>query len=94
MITHAQKTGYIWPRNEKRWYDDYYAALEAAACRRLEPYCCRHTTATRLAITENIAPQTIKRVMRWSTSKMLDRYAHPDESDADAAAATLPRSGQ
>ena len=81
LISNAQPTGYIWPRNEEKWYRDYYAALEAAGCRRLEPYCCRHTTATRLAITESIAPQTIQRAMRWSTSRMLDRYAHPDEKD-------------
>jgi hypothetical protein len=29
-----------------------------------------------------VAPQTIKKIMRWSTVKMLDHYAHPDTSDA------------
>ena len=48
----------------------------------MPPYSCRHTTATALAIDRNIAPQTIKRVMRWSTTKMLDKYAHPDQTDA------------
>ena len=91
LIDHAQPSGYIWARDEKRWYEDYYAALEIAGCRRLEPYCCRHTTATRLAVTENIAPQTIKRMMRWSTAKMLDRYTHPDESDIISAANTITR---
>lgn len=86
LIAHAQPTGQIWPRNESKWYETYYAALEAAGCRRLEPYSCRHTTATRLAITEGIAPQTIRRIMRWSTTKMLDRYAHPDDADVFAAA--------
>ena len=80
LIAHAQPSGYLWRRNETAWYADYYAALDAAGCRRLEPYCCRHTTATRLAITEGIAPQTIRRMMRWSTARMLDRYAHPDEA--------------
>lgn len=92
LIAHAQPSGYLWRRNEDAWYADYYAALEAAGCRRLEPYCCRHTTATRLAINQLIAPQTIKRVMRWSTTKMLDRYAHPDDSDILAAANTLKKS--
>lgn len=91
LITNAQPSGYIWPRDEKRWYTSYYGALEAAGCRRLEPYCCRHTTATRLAITESIAPQTIQRMMRWSTSRMLDRYAHPDKSDVHDAANTIKR---
>jgi len=74
--------GYVWTRNEKDFYTNYYAVLAAAGCRRLEPYSCRHTTATALAITEGIAPQTIKKVMRWSTTKMLDKYAHPDDQDA------------
>lgn len=82
LVANAQKSGYIWKRNEDEWYASYYAALEAACCRKLPPYSCRHTTATALAITEGIAPQTIKRVMRWSTTKMLDRYAHPEMSDA------------
>ena len=99
LVANAQPSGYVFVRNEDKWYADYYGALEAAQCRRLEPYCCRHTTATRLAINENIAPQTIKRMMRWSTSKMLDRYAHPDSADVHNAANTIkkhptPKSGE
>ena len=30
-------------------------------------------------------------MMRWSTTKMLDRYAHPDESDVIEAANTIRR---
>lgn len=89
LIAHAQPSGYLWARNEEKWYREYYAALEAAGCRRLEPYCCRHTTATRLAITEGIAPQTVRRMMRWSTARMLDRYAHPDDAAVRAAANTI-----
>lgn len=91
LIAHAQASGYLWARNESKWYADYYAALQAAGCRRLEPYCCRHSTATRLAISEGIAPQTIRRMMRWSTAKMLDRYAHPDEKDVLQAANSIRR---
>lgn len=79
------KTGLVFPWSENEFYERYYAALEEAGCRRLNPYCCRHTTATALAVDEKVAPQTIKKVMRWSTSKMLDRYAHPEEKDASAA---------
>lgn len=92
LISNAQSSGYLWIRNEDKWYQSYYAALEIAGCRRLEPYCCRHTTATRLAITENIAPQTIRRMMRWSTTKMLDRYAHPNENDVINAANSIKKS--
>ena len=82
LIDNAQPSGFIWKRDEKLWYDDYHAVLKAAGCRDLPPYSCRHTTATALAVTKNIAPQTVKKVMRWSTARMLDRYAHPDQSDA------------
>ena len=82
LIANAMPSGYIWKRNEKAWYENYYAVLEKAECRKLPPYSCRHTTATALAVDKNIAPQTIKKIMRWSTVKMLDHYAHPDTSDA------------
>ena len=91
LIDHAQPSGYIWKRVEADWYADYYAALEAAGCRRLTPYSCRHTTATALAVTKNIAPQTVRKVMRWSTARMLDRYAHPDNDAALAAVNTLSK---
>ena len=83
--------GYVWPHTTDKFYEDYYAVLKAAGCRRLEPYSCRHTTATALAITEGIAPQTIRKVMRWSTTKMLDKYAHPDDADAMDAINRLTR---
>lgn len=91
LIANARPNGYIWKHNEAEWYQTYYDALEAAGCRRLTPYSCRHTTATALAITEGIAPQTIKRVMRWSTTKMLDRYAHPTVSDALGAVDSIKK---
>lgn len=75
-------SGYILPRNEAAFYSRYYAALERAGVRRLEPYSCRHTTATALAIDQGIAPQTVQRIMRWSSTRMLDRYAHPDDAAA------------
>ena len=82
LIGHAMPSGYLWKRDEKLWYENYYAVLEKAGTRRLPPYSCRHTTATALAVDKNIAPQTIKKIMRWSTAKMLDHYAHPDTGDA------------
>lgn len=91
LIDHAQPSGYIWKRMKDEWYVNYYAALEAAGCRRLTPYSCRHTTATALAVTKNIAPQTVRKVMRWSTARMLDRYAHPDQNDALKAVNTIKK---
>ncbi len=82
LIDHAQPSGYIWKRFERVWYEDYHAVLKDAGCRDLPPYSCRHTTASALAIDKNIAPQTVTKVMRWSSARMLDRYAHPDQKDA------------
>jgi len=94
LIDHAQPNGYIWKLVEKEWYDNYHAVLKDAGCRDLPPYSCRHTTATALAVTKNIAPQTVKKVMRWSTARMLDRYAHPDQDDALAAVNTLKKAAE
>lgn len=82
LIAHAMKSGYIWSRNETKWYERYYAVLEEAGARKLPPYSCRHTTATALAIDQRTAPQTVQRVMRWSSTRMMDHYVHPDQSDA------------
>lgn len=90
MARSTSAKGYIWLHNETKFYENYYAALEAAGCRRLEPYSCRHTTATALAITEGVAPQTVRKIMRWSSTRMLDRYTHPDDQDARDALKLLP----
>ena len=86
---YAAQDGPIFTHHKTDIYNRFYAALAAAGTRKLVPYSCRHTTATRLAIDKTIAPQTVQKVMRWSTSKMLDRYAHPDYSDAINALQTM-----
>jgi len=91
LMAHARPSGRLFTASEDMWRKDYYDALEKAKCRRLTPYSCRHTTATALAIDKNIAPQTIRKVMRWSTTKMLDRYAHPDQADVQAAVDAIGR---
>lgn len=89
LIENARPDRYLWPNYRKNFCKIYYDALEAAGTRKLSPYSCRHTTATALAITKNIAPQTVQKVMRWSSTRMLDRYAHPNRDDALAAVNTL-----
>lgn len=76
----------VFYKNEKKFYEVYYKALEVAGVRKLTPYSCRHTTATILAVKKNIPVQAIKKMMRWSTAKMLNNYAHPDVEDARSAA--------
>jgi len=63
------------------FYSAYYRALSEAGCRRLAPYSCRHTTATALAVSAAVAPQTVQKIMRWASTKMMDRYVHPDTTD-------------
>lgn len=75
--------GKIFRMNEENFYKRYYASLEAAGItRKLTPYSCRHTTATRLAIDKSVAPQIVQRILRWSSTKMMDRYVHADDSVA------------
>ena len=72
--------------SENEFYKLYYVALqEAGITRHLTPYSCRHTTATVLAVHENVAPQTLQRVMRWKSTKMMDRYVTPSDQDARKA---------
>lgn len=68
------------------FYRLFYKALKIAGItRHLSPYSCRHTTATVLAVHENVAPQTLQRVMRWKSTRMMDRYVTPTDQDARKA---------
>lgn len=83
----AQKPeGRIFPMSEDDFYTMYYTALKDAGIERhLTPYSCRTTTATTLAVHREVAPQVVQRVMRWKSTKVMDRYVNPDDSDARKA---------
>ena len=82
VIARAE-TDLLYPVTKNIFYRQYYKALKAAGIEReLSPYSCRHTTATVLAVHENIAPQTLQRVMRWKSTRMMDRYVTPSDQDA------------
>lgn len=86
-------TGKLYPMHKTSFYKAYYAALERAGItRHLSPYCCRHTTSTRHAIDENTPPEILARIMRWSSSRMADRYVHPSDKDALNAVNELRKS--
>lgn len=88
----AGKDNLLYPMTEQGFYNKYYNALKTAGItRHLTPYSCRHTTATRHSIEEHTPPQVVARLMRWSSTKMLDRYVHPSDDDAKAAANSLGR---
>lgn len=84
--------GKVFVRNKDNLYKDYHELVKAIGIRDLDPYSCRHTMATALAVNKNVAPETLRKAMRWSTnSRMAPRYVHPDDSDVAAAvAATRP----
>lgn len=88
LIGQGRRTQPFW-KSEQKFYREYYEGLAIAKVRKLTPYSCRHTTATALAIDKNIAPQTIQKIMRWSTTRMLDRYAHPDDQSLRLAVNTI-----
>ena len=79
------ETDELYPITKDQFYTKYYKALKKAGTRNLSPYSCRHTTATVLAVHENVAPQTLQRIMRWRSTKMMDRYVTPTEQDARKA---------
>lgn len=69
---------------KQAFYRRYYNTLAKASVRPLNPYSCRHSTATALAADVNIAPATIARVMRHSEN-MIAHYIHPSDDDAKSA---------
>ena len=75
--------------NRDHFYEEFHLALSRCGCRNLTPYACRHTTATALALGDNVAPSVIQKVMRHSKFTTTQRYIHPDVSDALAAVNTL-----
>lgn len=84
--------GRLFQRNKDNLYKDYHEFTKRIGIRDLDPYSCRHTTGTALAVDKNIAPETIRKIMRWSKgSQMISRYAHPDDADALAAVSQLSR---
>jgi integrase len=80
------ETDVLYPVSKDAFYRRYYKVLKHAGIKRdLSPYSCRHTTATVLAVHENVAPQTLQRVMRWKSTRMMDRYVTPSDQDARTA---------
>lgn len=78
--------GRFFPMNEEGFYAMYYQALtDAGITRHLTPYSCRTTTATTLAVHREVAPQVVQRVMRWKSTKVMDKYVNPDDAAARKA---------
>lgn len=80
-----RKDGKLIRKDERNFYKLYYEVLEKAGCRKLRPYSCRHTTATALAVDQNVAAQTLRKAMRWSSLRMASKYSHPSNDDVREA---------
>lgn len=94
IVSRSQsKRGYVLDINRDRFYSEYHLFTARAGIRDLPPYSCRHTTATALAL-GNVAPTTIKEVMRHTKFSTTQRYIHPDSATAVAAVNTLSIPGQ
>lgn len=71
------------------FYKQYYETLERAQVRRLVPYSCRHTTATALALGNNVTPLVIQRIMRHAKFATTQRYIHTNSAFARQGVETL-----
>lgn len=80
-------------RDRDTFYKDYHEFLKINNIRDLPMYTCRHTTATALAVGNNIAPSVIQKAMRHAKFTTTQRYIHPDISDVKTALNTLIPNG-
>lgn len=86
----TSKAGYVLGMNKDNFYKQYHAAIVRAGVRDLDPYSCRHTTATALAL-GNIAPSVIQEVMRHTKFSTTQRYIHPNTKAAHDAVNTMKK---
>ena len=85
VISKAE-TDLLYPMHKETFYKRFHKVLEDAGFDRdLSPYSCRHATATVLAVHQRIPAQVLQRIMRWRSTKMMDRYVTPSDEDARRA---------
>lgn len=82
--TSQSKEGYILGLNRDNFYTLYHQSIKKAGIRDLNPYSCRHTTATALAL-GNIAPSVIQEVMRHTKFATTQKYIHPTSQSSHKA---------
>lgn len=79
----------LMPLWENKFYDTYKEVSEKIGVRVLPPYSCRHTTATALALGDEVNPIVIAKVMRQRKVKTTQRYVHVDEREMINAVETM-----
>lgn len=84
-------TNFLLDMKKNQFYDWFKNKMHEVGCRELTPYACRHTTATALALGNEVAPSVIQKVMRHSKITTTQRYIHPDTGDMVSAVNTLKK---
>lgn len=80
-LVHISTTEYLLDMKRNDFYNWFDKKLKILGCRDLTPYACRHTTATALALGNQVAPSVIQKIMRHAKITTTQRYIHPDTSD-------------
>lgn len=80
-ICEISPTDYLLDMKKNDFYNWFDLKLKGMGCRDLTPYACRHTTATALALGNNVAPSVIQKIMRHAKITTTQRYIHPDTQD-------------
>lgn len=80
----TSKTGKIFGGDEGTFYSAYHSATRAIGVRDLNPYSCRHTTATE-AVKKGVELPVVQQIMRHSKLASTQRYIHVSTEAAHKA---------
>lgn len=80
----TSKTGKIFGGDENTFYAAYHAATSAIGVRDLNPYSCRHTTATE-AVKKGVELPVLQQIMRHAKLSSTQRYIHVSTDAAHKA---------
>lgn len=86
----TSKTGKIFGGDEGTFYSAYHSATRAIGVRDLNPYSCRHTTATE-AVKKGVELPVVQQIMRHSKLASTQRYIHVSTEAAHKAINSLNR---
>lgn len=80
----TSKTGKIFGGDEGAFYSAYHSVTKSIGVRDLNPYSCRHTTATE-AVKKGVELPVVQQIMRHSKLASTQRYIHVSTEAAHKA---------
>lgn len=89
----TSRTGKIFGGDENTFYSAYHATTSAIGVRDLNPYSCRHTTATE-AVKKGVELPVVQQIMRHSKIASTQRYIHVSTEAAHKAINSLNRTNR